>query len=401
MTDDRPYLLEVTDVLWPGRPATLLRGSRASGGGGSFVAVPSGKAPRLLLPDDRAAAAGAVQAFISHSSRGARLRTRIVGGLFSAGLGGAVFRDRVRPDRTADGDGIVDELEEIVGEPVRVAVRTGPPRANRKPVLAVLDRRGRLLAFAKVGLSPLTRELLATEASALATFAAVPADVVRVPRLLHHGEWRDMTLLVQEALPTTRARRVDPALLVRAIESVARSSGTTTAPWGRSTHAALVRGRLPRIASTPAAELLAESVDTLAADPEVLLLGSWHGDWTPWNSASLDDAVLLWDWERFGVGVPIGFDLLHHDLQTGLDVDCTPERAAALLSRAPDRLAALGLTRAQAVRTALAYLIELASRYLVDDQVGAGAHVGDVGRWLIPVLTPAVRQLIPRGEMST
>jgi hypothetical protein len=99
--------------------------------------------------------------------------------------------------------------------------------------------------------------------------------------------------------------------------------------------------------------------------------------------------------------VPIGFDLLHHDLQTGLAVDCTQARAEALLAGAPERLAPLGLTRPQAVRTALAYLIELASRYLVDDQAGAGARVGDVGRWLLPVLTPAVRRLVPRGEMST
>jgi hypothetical protein len=30
------------------------------------------------------------------------------------------------------------------------------------------------------------------------------------------------------------------------------------------------------------------------------------------------------------------------------------------------------------------YLLELASRYLDDDQLGAGARLGDVQRWLLP-----------------
>jgi hypothetical protein len=397
MNGDRPYLLEVVDALWPGSPSPSVRGSRASAQ--TLVAVPGDRAPRLLLPDHRAAAAEAVRAFGGHASRGARLRAGLAGRVLGLGLGGVLLRGRVRVH--SDGDSITDQLEAIVGEPVRVALRAGPPRANRKPVLAVLDRQGRMLAFAKVAMNPLTSELLATEASALTRLAALSDEVVRVPRLLHHGAWRNTTLLVQEALPTVRSRRVDDVLLVRAMERVSRAVGTTAAPWGRSEHAALVRRRLTRIPTTPVAEALAEAVDTLAADPEVLSLGCWHGDWTPWNSASRDGRVLLWDWERFSGGVPIGFDLLHHDMQTGLAVDCTPDRVEALLAGAPERLAPLGLTHAQAERTALAYAIELASRYLVDDQTGAGAEVGDVGRWLLPVLTPAVRRLVPRGEMST
>lgn len=399
MTSDRGYLLQVVEALWP-RGSSPSPVDPASARSVTFVAVPEARAPRLLLPDERAPAAGAVRAFGSYPSRTARLRTGITGGVFSLGLGGLLFRGRVHVGGD-DGDGIIQQLEAVVGGPVRVALRGGPPRANRKPVLVVMDARGRVLAFAKVGMNQLTQELMATEAAALTRLAQLPDGVVRVPRLLHYGAWRDMTLLVQEALPTARSRRVDDVLLVQAVGTVARASGGAAAPWARSEHAALVRRRLTRIPTTPVAEALAEAVEGLAADPEVLALGCWHGDWTPWNSASYDDTVLLWDWERFGGGVPIGFDLLHHDLQAGLAVDLTSARAAALLERAPERLAPLGVTHAQAVRTALAYLIELASRYLVDDQAGAGAQVGDVGRWLLPVLTPAVRRLVPRGEMST
>jgi Sulfotransferase domain len=398
VTGHRPYLLEAAAALWPGDPApSVLRGG-AAGQDRTLVAVPGAGSPRLLLPRSRAAAAEAVRAFGGRHSRRSRLRTEAAAGLFALGLGGVLFRDRVRIGGAEEN--IVDRLTELMGEPVHVALHGGPPRANRKPVLAVLDRSGRILGFAKVGTNALTRELLATEASALTRLSDLD-HVVRVPRLLHHGTWRDMTLLVQEALPTARARRVDDALLLRAVATTAGACGISTGPWGRSEHAALVRARLVRMPGKPATAALAEAVDILAEDPQELSLGCWHGDWTPWNSASKDGSVLLWDWERFGTGVPVGFDLLHHDLQAGLALDLTSARASALLARAPERLAPLGLTPVQAARTAVAYLIELASRYLVDDQAGAGARVGNVERWLLPALTTAVRELDrPRRDES-
>ena len=105
--------------------------------------------------------------------------------------------------------------------------------------------------------------------------------------------------------------------------------------------------------------------------------------------------VLMWDWERFGTGVPLGFDLLHYDLQTALARAGTPscDEPAALMAAAESRLQALGLSPEQAGLTALAYLVEVASRYLVDDQAGAGARAGEVDRWLLPVITRAVEHL--------
>ena len=396
----RPYLLEVADALWPSGPSPSVHRRRAPGRGKGFVAVPSAAAPRLLVPDDRATAAGAIRAFGGHGSLTGRLRTQLTGGLFAAGLGQVLFADRIRVGEA--GDGIVEELETLLGVPVSIALRAGPPRANRKPVLAVLDRRGQVLAFAKVAMNPLTERLLETEAAALGRLADAPLDAVRLPRLLRHGPWHGLTLLVQEALPVARSRAVGDAALVRAVGSVARALGTTSAPWAASSHAELVRDRLDRMPPTPDADVLAEAVGRLSADDEELLLGSWHGDWTPWNCTARHGSVLLWDWERFGTGVPVGFDLLHHDLQSALALDCTPDRPAALLAGAAERLAPLGLTPPQARRTAVAYLIELASRYLVDDQTTAGARAGAVGSWLLPVLTPAASDLVtPRGELSS
>ncbi|WP_344689415.1 hypothetical protein [Blastococcus jejuensis] len=400
MTARRPYLLDVVDALWPSGPSARIHRGQTVREATTFVAVPTAGAPRLLLPAGGALAAGAVRAYGGHASRTARWRMRGTGALFALGVGGLLFRDRVTVG--GDSESVLDELARVLDEPVHVALRAGPPRANRKPVLAVLDEGGRPLAFAKVGLTPLTADLLAVEASALTGVAGKASDLVRVPRLLHHGTWRDMAILVQEALPVDRSGAVSDALLVRAVGEIASVQGTAMTPWAGSQHAEHIRGRLARMARTPEAAMLAEAVERLNASREALPVGCWHGDWTPWNCASLDGSVLLWDWERFDTGVPIGFDLLHHDLQSVLATDCSPARPAALLATVASRLSPLGLTPGQATLTGVAYLVELASRYLADDQAAAGASVGDVGRWLLPVLTRAVRDLpAPRGEMTS
>ena len=56
--------------------------------------------------------------------------------------------------------------------------------------------------------------------------------------------------------------------------------------------------------------------------------------------ATTTDSVLVWDWERFGTGVPIGFDALHFDFQrlltrgveAGAAVDTMTARAHRLLA---------------------------------------------------------------------
>ena len=66
--------------------------------------------------------------------------------------------------------------------------------------------------------------------------------------------------------------------------------------------------------------------------------------------ANLADALLVWDWERFATGVPLGFDAVHHELQkriqsTGdardaVEADRPPGRRAARPVRGAGRAAA-------------------------------------------------------------
>jgi hypothetical protein len=128
---------------------------------------------------------------------------------------------------------------------------------------------------------------------------------------------------------------------------------------------------------------------------QTLTLGAWHGDWSPWNMASTGNGLLVWDWERFATGVPLGFDALHHQLQAEVIGTRSDPQAAALRCRehAPRNLAPFGLAPAQARLTAVLYLTELATRYLADRQAQAGAPLGSPRTWLIPAISQATARL--------
>jgi hypothetical protein len=111
--------------------------------------------------------------------------------------------------------------------------------------------------------------------------------------------------------------------------------------------------------------------------------------------AGLQDRLLVWDWERFRRGVPVGFDLLHHELQTDLVARRTEpaEAARRLVDDAAGLLAPLGVRGRAAALTAVLYGIDLATRYLADRQLEAGARLGDVGTWLLPAVSAGLRRL--------
>jgi hypothetical protein len=162
-----------------------------------------------------------------------------------------------------------------------------------------------------------------------------------------------------------------------------------------SDYRARLRSRLEASQAGPDRAALGDALDALAAAGPELSFGAWHGDWTGWNMASTADGLLVWDWERFDLGVPVGFDFLHYRLQS--DVVRTrrppPEAAADCVRNAPSWLAPLGVATAEAHLVAILYLAELSVRYLADRQAEAGARLGQPGTWLIPAIEKAMRKL--------
>jgi hypothetical protein len=181
------------------------------------------------------------------------------------------------------------------------------------------------------------------------------------------------------------------------MRAVATACGISSGSLGGSGYWLRLNSRLAEVAEHPDGFQLGRAATRLATSAgEVrLTFGAWHGDWAPWNMRPVADRLLVWDWERFTIGVPLGYDALHFDLQQRISTQ--PDGAAAVrqtLAAAPDLLAPIGVTAPAAARaTALLYLIDLAARYLTDRQAEAGARLGVLGSWLLPVLLSTVENL--------
>lgn len=302
-----------------------------------------------------------------------------------------------RPTSGMDGQTIDDRLRELLGQPVVTSLAITAYRANRKPVLQVFDRRGRTIAFAKVGIDPLTRRLVDAEAEALRVIGREGLRRLRVPAVIAHAPWGDDSLLVTSALPHASPVRGMPALLVAAMREVAG-----IAPVAVGSVAAYLERmpeRLAAVSSSPASGLVEEwreLFERVASSGSVceLSVGAWHGDWTAWNCAHRHGQLVVWDWERFARAVPVGFDALHFRFNQDAGKGWPQARAAAsgIVEQADVLLGAWGVRRGAARATAQLYLLDVASRYIAD---GADPAIvsGRVREWAFPAVRSTLRSV--------
>ncbi|GAA2861802.1 hypothetical protein GCM10010517_20620 [Streptosporangium fragile] len=263
-------------------------------------------------------------------------------------------------------DSIETYLSEALGTPVRVTLHVRPARrANRKPVLQARGPEG-TVAFVKIGDTDRTRALVAHEARTLDLLAGVPLKSVVAPVVLHHGSWRGLSVLALAPLPVRRGR-VPGDLLSDAVGEIARLPGHPALPGPVTGE---LTGEGPRSGRRP------------VAGPRPGEGFAWHGDLAPWNIApGPDGRLLVWDWERFGTGVPLGFDAVHHFFHRALRRTGPLAAAEACVAQALPTLAPFGLSAAEARLTAVHYLITLANRYAADGH----SPLGPPELWLSPV----------------
>lgn len=378
----------VPPQVWAGRGDPQAGGADGVGDAGSgarwtFLALPTPTAPRLLIRADRpGVGAAAVRRQMTTGGPRAALRRALVATLVGSGAA-RLWRNRllVAPV-TGSSESLVRVLSQQLGREVELAcVALGPPRANRKPVVQLVAEDGSIIGWAKLGHDPLTARLVRSERDALAAVGTALRDVVQVPQVLAGGRWLGLEVLVTAPLPTGGKGTVTRPDLLAVVRAVHATSGAAAAP----SLTALVSAQ-PRLATLVG---LATRTDAASAS---LRPGAWHGDLHPDNlAAGPDGRPVLWDWERWQGGVPLGADLLHHDLQRWLTVDGVPRHSAAerLVATAGDLLGPLGVPAEDAAFVATDYLLRLASRYVGDGQAEAGAAVGDVESWIIPALLGA------------
>lgn len=308
-SSERVALVNTLARLWPGGEVELVRGRSRSGT--SFALLPSASHPRMLAPVvPRAAAAAAMGRYSLALTKGetlARMAATPLLGMFGSGVL-SQWRVQAQPGQ----DTLVERLSGFFNEPVTFALTIGKPRANRKPVLQVFDRKGRTLAFVKVGDSAVSSELVEAEARALEQLDGRLVGF-EVPKLLALTDWAGMRLLLMSPLELRPQALVRPPdLPLAAMASFSLQLGHRTAPlrevpqWQRL--------RVARFTTDSGIELidLVDRIEQLAQGAPDFVVGTWHGDWTAWNTARHGAQVQLWDFERFETGVVHGLEGFHY-----------------------------------------------------------------------------------------
>jgi hypothetical protein len=374
--NDRPIdaYLSTVQSFWPGGAEPQLRHRRASvRGHDGFFVLPDSKTPRMLVPmGNPRAASAAMMRFSAGLSYGDVAKRMLVSSALR-GRGAPLFPDRI--EITDSAHSLRDYLSEILGERVDFSLALGTVRANRKPVVEIFDRAGRSLAFAKIGSTPLAETHVQAEADALETLGKsdLPRQI-EVPRLIHSGRWEQFLVLVMTSLTTSaRQRPADQwSLPVQAMDDFHSSFSegsvklSESPMWMTLTDA---HGMLP---TGSGRERLGEALDTLAslAGNRPLDIGAWHGDWTAWNMGRVNGRIQLWDWERFGRGVPRGLDRCHY----GVTAVNRRDGASVASVRAGLELAGVDHrdVSSEGFLAAGSYLAAISCRYLLSAQSELG-----------------------------
>lgn len=335
----------------------------------TYAVVPHPARARFLLPlDTRRAAVASVWKY--HSMKGPKTQAAAV--TLAAALRTGAFH-RLFPHRlvvSVDRRLPIDEYEqwlilrhlarELDGPPLLAGMAVRRMNPNAKPTLQLFDASGTPRAYAKLGWSDATREMIRTETDALIELDG-RLETLIVPRLLGKGSWGDTTYSVASPLPEGLRRWTREPLAAPQVNlEVARSAAVTESTLAASSY----RRRLLRDLDTTArgapeaSHVLGAWLNRLEQDRTPLTFGRWHGDWVPWNLGQLRSRPAAWDWEHSAADAPIGFDLLHWHCHQKLASTDLPA-AVAVIDKVSGQLAAFGVPPESQGLVVSLYLLEI------------------------------------------
>ena len=352
--------------------------------------LPSAGHPRFFVPVDSPGG----WRVVARSGAGGRADQvqALASRLLRAGVGKVLPIDRLE----AKDRGIEQHLEEVLGQPVRVGVRLGRVRADRVLVLQVLAADGATLAFAKLGSTDISDAGLAVEAGPPAPtrrscsrwgVSSVASPRGQLGRTAPAGDVRrrGQPMPATDELPAASMRRL------------AEAAGTAESTLGDSDFLARLRADVEQVREKAVRDTLADHLDAITSryGDETLRFGAWHGDWVPWNMARHGDEVLLWDWEHYEEGVPVGFDALHFRGQQLRNADRKHLDRGEETWWAERRslLARLDVPAEAADLTAVLYLLRVNVRFVIEGQSDQDVSPRRVG-WALPLLARTVDHLV-------
>jgi hypothetical protein len=318
------------DALWAPDAEVAYEPARAGDPHARWLARPAVGDPELLVPLGSPRAAAAVSRRFWDGMPATRRARQWAGEVaLRRGLAERFWPGRVAlvgadadlddPDRS-----LVAALAAFLDHgPLLVAITLRPHAFNGKPILQLFSQAGEPVAFAKVAIDDLTAEYVATEADWLRRAAALAAPL-RAPELLGELTWQGRPVAVLEPLALARLPRRRAIDLSRTVDAVADLGDRRWVPAADSGVAMRCHTELADGPDDGFGDLL-ETVLRSHGATEVEV-GAWHGDLSPWNTATAHGQLLLWDWELAGDGLPVGADRLHHHVMTathlaGVDAD--------------------------------------------------------------------------------
>lgn len=291
------YLTDLVNLLWPARGGA---DGHQRGAMHSMAALPSPRAPRLLVPvRPLSVSAAALRNFKASASGLGRLRNR--GMAAGARLGAlTVLPKQVVIARTEDS--IDSYLSRTLETELYSALYIGPQRAVQKPILQLIEPRGRTVAFAKLGTNSLTTSLIRHESQSVERIRRAAPRNFRTPELLAHSRWGQHELIVHGAVLGDGHRDRLNRILPAATSELAACLGVQSHPWASSPYRANLQAQLHGLPRSEHRSQLLLGVqwfdDYFQNTP--LKFGAAHGDWTPWNMAISGDRLTVWDWEHLG-----------------------------------------------------------------------------------------------------
>jgi hypothetical protein len=342
----------------------------------------------------RQGAASALTAYNALRSGRRRVVRRALGTALRTGLAQPLIRTRidigVRSGTTAEqlaADLLTEQLRAVcdAGRPgsttplvVAIAGGEGP---YRKPVLQVFSATGTALGFVKVGWNEWTREGVRREAAALRACQSRPVTF-GVPELLGLFDWHGLCLLVTAPLPDqVRGTGMnDPLPEVSVLREVSRLSDPVAGPVAASAWWRGLCSRIRQNVTDPSSRVVLERmVSQLEASHGGVQLdfGFCHGDFVPWNLATLGRRLYVWDWENSAPDAPLGFDAVHYHFQVNFVGRGLPlgEAVALAAQSARPALVELGVPPAHCGLLAALHLAELFVRH---EQARGTAGVTDL-----------------------
>jgi hypothetical protein len=210
---------------------------------------------------------------------------------------------------------------------------------------------------------------------------------------VHHGTWKGVPVLVQQALPLAQSGSAPSSAPVEVMAEIGSLDGSAREMLGESSF--LARVAPPETESWNGIDVrsFARLHGALAAAGPVAF-GCWHGDFGPWNMARDASTTEVWDWERFSSGVPIGLDAAHYQTQRGVASQTEPAVAWHLISSdVAGVLEAIDADASTAPVVGACYLLAIVARYRVD----AGSEPTPALRrrmtWLSAVAAIALAQI--------